>query len=238
MKYSVALFALLVSFMVSRAETKIYSVNVGDFNEMTVVDGINVNYRSVPDSVGIVVYECEPERTSMLMFSNDKYRLKIQLSSDVEKPKSLPTITVYSDCLTKVSNWGDSTVIVETVAPGAAFKAKVIGNGILIARNVRATQVDASVETGSGRVFISGKAQSAKLSNTGTGAVEAGSLEAVKVNCKLFGTGSIDCNASENLVVMGASSGSVYYRGTPKVKNRSIGVKVIPMDETEGKADE
>ena len=34
---------------------------------------------------------------------------------------------------------------------------------------------------------------------------------------------------------MGAGSGTVYYKGQPSIKNRSVGVKTSPIDQTESK---
>jgi hypothetical protein len=50
----------------------------------------------------------------------------------------------------------------------------------------------------------------------------------------MLGTGSTFCNAKNELSISGMSSGKVYYRGNPsEVKKRSVGVKIIPLDNEE-----
>lgn len=222
------LLAALFSFGAMSAEVKDYSLKIGEFTELTVVDGINVVYRCDAARAGEAEFTCEPDMSSDISFQCNNHKLKIELTG--EQPyRGLPTVTVYSSAITKVSNWGDSTITVGPVNPSADFTAEVIGNGSVVARDVRATKAEAAIKSGNGHIFITGKAQTVKLVNCGTGAVEAGGLEGMKVKVNMLGTGSVDCNATEELTVTGAG-GKVYYRGAPKIKNRTVGVKIIPMD--------
>lgn len=220
---------MIAALLVMNAQVRTYSLDIKDFSEMTIANSVNVVYRSVADSAGIAIYTCAPEVASALTFANDKGKLKIQVAND--KPlQQLPTITVYSMALSKVSNWGDSLVVVEKLNPGITFKANVIGNGRIEVDNVVCTKVEASVEAGQGHVYLTGKSQNAKYTIMSAGAVEAGELQAAQVKCMMAGTGAIDCYATEKLTVVGLGSGHVYYRGNPAVKNRCIGVKINKID--------
>ncbi len=215
----------------ANAETAPYKLEVKDFNELKVTDGINVVYKCSNDSAGMAFFECEPDFTRKLIFTNNKSRLQIQVDLNGEKVDNLPTIRVYSTMLDKVENSGDSTVRVSVPVAVSEFKAKVIGNGTLIVNDIRAHKVDASISTGNGHIVINGVTRRAKLSNVGTGVLEAAGLKAEDVKCNVVGTGSIDCNASERLTVVGAGSGKVFYGGTPeKITNRSLGVKAVSVD--------
>ncbi len=230
--YLSLLIALAGSGVVSGAEQKRYELDVNDFMELKVVEGLNVDYKCVPDSAGKAVFTTTPDLASVLMLANNKGKLEMQISTDGINYKGLPTITVYSNFLTRVENSGDSTVRVLSVAPGPQFKAKVIGNGRLVVRNISATQVDASLSTGNGQIVLYGKCQSAKYGLTGTGSIQADGLKAVSVKCRSTGTGTIGCNVSETLMVVGMGSGKIYYTGNPeKITSRSVGLKVIPLDE-------
>lgn len=209
-----------------------YELNVGDFKELKVADGINVDYRCNPDSSGIITFNATSDIASVITFTNNKKRLEIELSPEVADIKDLPTIIVYSQFLTKVENYGDSLVRVLTVTSGPDFKARLIGNGRLVVRNINALQVDASINTGNGQLVIYGKCNNVKFNNTGTGNIQADDLVAQKVKCVQVGTGSIGCYASEELIIYGAS-GCVYYKGNPEIKNRAIKVKVIEIDTEE-----
>lgn len=208
-----------------------YEVNVGDFNELNVIEGLKVDYVCSADSAGIATFETTPEMASLLMFTNNKEKLDIQIATDGINYTGLPLITVRSRFLSKVSNSGDSLVRVLTVEPCANFKARLIGNGQVAVHGVDANYVDCSLDTGNGVIAIDGKTQKAKFTLVGTGSIQADDMTVDEAKCSLLGTGSIGCNVSTQLTVVGASSGKVFYRGEPKIKNRSIGVKVFPIEE-------
>ena len=210
-----------------------YRLNVQDFTELKVSDAINVDYHCSADSAGWAYFTTTPEMAQNLLFSNNKACLTIQLSPELAgQSVELPTIHVYSSVLAKAENSADSTLRILSNLPQPSFKARVIGNGTLIVRYVRATNVDASIATGCGHLVIAeGTAARVKLTNVGTGPLEAGGLEAQRVKVMAFGTGSIDCTATEAMTVYGAGSGTVHYAGHPeKVTNRAIGVKLVAID--------
>ena len=213
-----------------------YELDVKDFTELKVTDGINVDYKCNPDSAGKAVFNTSPELASAIYFVPGKSKLEIQLATKENgKYEGLPTVTVYSNFLSKVENSGDSLVRVVSLAPGPKLKARVIGNGHMLVRNVKANQVDASIDTGNGTITIYGSTDHAQLSTTGKGNIQADALTANTVKCSLWGTGSIGCNPKDELSVMGAGSGTVYYKGKPTIKNRSVGVKTSPIDPADEK---
>lgn len=209
-----------------------YKMEVMDFTELKVTDNINVDYRCSADSAGWVFFSCEPEMASKLIFTNNNSCLHVQVAMDEDPHIGLPTITVCSAALGKVQNESDSTVRVLSNVPVKQFNAKVVGNGTLIVTNIEAANVVAGISTGKGHVVINnGKAVNAKLTNIGTGPIEAGGLTAAKVKAYVIGTGDVDCTATESLTVYGAGSGKVYYSGNPaKVTNRSMGVKAFSVE--------
>lgn len=215
----------------SAQEINRYEVNAGDFSELNVIEGLKVDYIQSNDSAGIVTFETTPDMASLLMFTNNKEKLDIQIATDGINYTNLPPITVRSRFLTKVSNSGDSLVRVLKLAPCANFKARLIGNGQVAVHGVDANHVDCSLDTGNGVIAIDGKTQKAKFTLVGTGSIQADDMAAEEVKCSLLGTGSIGCNPTKQLTVVGASSGKVFHRGEPKIKNRSIGVKIYPIEE-------
>lgn len=213
------------------AQKGLYKLDVGDFSELKVTDGINVVYNCSTDSAGWAYFECDPTTAQMLMFSNKKNSLNIQIATDGAKVENLPTIYVYSMTLQKVENSGDSLVRVAKTLPVREFKASVVGNGSLVVEDVKAHNGEFAIKTGNGHLVVNGSARKANLKNVGTGKLEASGLQAEEVKCNILGTGPIDCNSSITLTVTGAGSGKVYYGGSPsKITNRSIGVKAISVD--------
>ncbi len=222
---------IIATSVVSAQKLSRYELDVKDFTELKVIEGINVNYVCNPDSTGRAVFIATDELASVLMFNNTKGRLEMQIATDGIDYKNLPTVTVYSKFLTKVENSGDSTVRVLNVASCPNFKARLIGNGRLIVKGIDVTYLDGSIDTGNGQLILYGKCESAKLSCTGTGTIQADELVSNDTKCVMLGTGTIGCQALTSLNVVGASSGKVYYKGNPEqIKKRSVGVKIIPLD--------
>ncbi len=230
---AIILLAITANFAIAQPISR-YELDVKDFTELKVSDGINVNYVCNPDSVGRAVFIATDDLASALMFNNTKGRLEIQIASKNVKYENLPTVTVYSKFLTKAENNGDSTVRVLNVASCPNFKARLIGNGRLIVKDLDVTHIDGSIDTGNGQLILNGKCESSKLSCTGTGTIQADELVSNDTKCVMLGTGTIGCQAHKILNIVGASSGKVYYKGNPEeIKKRSVGVKLIPLDNEE-----
>lgn len=231
-KKIIAALALIATVAVQAAEPQTYRLDVKDFGELQVVDDINVVYRSSADSAGFAVFTATPDAVSHLMFTNNKNKLKIQVNADSNKAvPALPVVTVYSNYLVSVENSGDSTVTVHSPAPGAQFKARVVGNGTLLVNNIHSTKAEGKMDTGKGHLVMSGVARAVDFRNIGTGRIEAGNLTADNGAVTILGTGPVDCAVKDELVVKGMGTGKVYVKGTPKVKNRSLGtIKVINVE--------
>ena len=209
-----------------------YVIDVGDFNELQVIDDINVVYKNNPDSVGFAVFSCKAEVVPALIFSNNKNKLKIEQNTDVIlSDKSLPTVTVYSDFLQYVENSGDSTVMIENPAPGPVFKTRVIGNGTIIAKNIHFTRTEGNLDTGKGHIVLSGVTRSFNFKNIGKGRIEASGLVAETGSIIIMGTGIIDCQVTDNLVVKGMGTGKVYVIGNPTIKKRALGsIRIVKVE--------
>lgn len=227
-----SILAILLGFTLSlQAQTKKYTLKIGDFKELTVAHNVNIRYVQNADSAGYAVYTCSPKDASALTFTNSGNKMKIEVISDEPVTGRLPLVTVYSTALEKATNLGDSTIYVITRQPSSSLSIKVIGNGNIQAPDVRTSKFSAAVEAGSGHIFANGKAKEAKYTLASTGSIEAGQVQAENVKCWTFGTGSIDCHAIETLTVYGASSGAIYYVGNPKIKKRAVGAKLVKVDE-------
>lgn len=210
---------------------KRYSLNIKDFAELKVVGSINVVHHCNADSAGIVSFIAPEEMSHLILFSNNNNKLKIELTTDGAPITGLPTVHVYSTFISNVENSGDSTVTVANPVPASSFKARIIGNGALIAHNLHATQVTGKIDTGCGHMVLNGKASESKLNNTGKGRLEAGNLICEEVKITVLGTGPIDCYATEKVTVKGLGSSHIYVKGNPKeIVNRSIGAKVELVD--------
>ncbi len=82
---------------------------------------------------------------------------------------------------------------------------------------------------GNGTLIISGRCDEAKLNLTGTGVIQADDLIAENASVSAKGTGSVGVHATKDLGVFGMGSTSIYYKGNPTIKNRSVGLKLMQM---------
>lgn len=214
------------------ADTADYKLEVQDFSSLKVTDNINVVYHCSADTAGWAYFSCEPEIARALLFTNTKSQLHIQVDYTAINTTSLPTVHIYSSNLNKVENSSDSTMIVYLNKPVQTFNARVVGNGTIMVYGLESASVDAGIATGKGHLVLNGEAGRAKISNVGTGPIEAGNLVTRNVKVILLGTGDIDCCATESISVYGAGSGKIYYAGSPqKIINRSLGVKAYAVED-------
>lgn len=232
MKRLLAVFSLLVLMTAGlRAEERMYRLDVGEFNELKVVDGINVEFFCDSERAGTVEFAAPAEMASSIMFEPKKSKLTIMLASRSEPYTNLPTVRVYSSYLAKVSNEGDSLVRINSVADGAKFSCKVIGNGAVEVVSVKATDVEANLLTGRGTITIAGRANNASLKVTGSGRINALGLEAENINCKMTGTGTVECHPLKSLKMSGLG-GTLKYLGTPEIETGLINrVKLLRLDQ-------
>ena len=198
-----------------------HTINVGEFNELVVNDGINVVYSNNADSVGIVAFDIEKEYTSYIMAERSK---GITV-------KTLPTVYVYSSYLYKAENTKDSTLTLRKVAPGAKIDIQLQGNGTIIANGLDAININLKLLTGKGKIITSGKCENLSIKNVGTGEIQADEVAAKHVKCTLMGTGAIGCASKETLSVKGVGSGKVYYIGKPVItKSKLSNVKIVQLE--------
>lgn len=230
---TLAFASLIFAASIASAQTEIadYKLNVQDFQSITVVDGVNVDYHARPDSAGWALFSCRPEIASNIMFSNNHDHLTIQTTADDRPLPNMPRITVYSSGLRNATNTGDSTLRLLTTAPAPSLKLKEMGNGRIEAYGIEVESVEASVDTGCGSVFAVGTARKGKLRNVGTGVLDADSLSLEQASIFIFGSGPVMCSVSDKITVYGIGPGKVLTAITPtKVSNRSLGVKVEPLE--------
>ena len=232
------LIILLTSFILSLAlhaeSYDNYVIETGQFDKINVVDNVNVVYRCLPDSTGFAQFRGAPRFADAFILSvKDNGTLKIQVSTEDVNDPELPVLYVYSDFLVSAESSSILSLTIENPAPCAELKFTEIGNGTIVADNVRANKVTAVLNTGNGTVNVSGECETAVLKMIGAGLISADRLKAKEVNCRILGTGSIGCWPEDNLSIKGLGSTKIYYKGNPKIK-KSGGGKLFELPEEYG----
>lgn len=229
----ISVLMVVMASLVSMAQEKLHVVKVGDFKRLSLVDNINVNYRCNPDSAGLAVFTSTQEIANDIIFKlSDSGRLTIQVEDETERNAQLPNMTVYSSSLEEAENAGDSTLRLSGLPMMPLFKVRLLDNGKIIARNLRASKLELHLLSGKGKIIASGKCDELALRLVGTGEIQADQVVATDVSCRIMGTGSIGCHVDGGILkVNGSGTGKVYYKGTPsKVSVKKLGtIKAIPM---------
>ena len=220
------LLALSAVFTATADNLHDYVLTVGEFTRIKVTGDINVIYRNVPDSLGMVSFSAPDRMADAIGFRVKKGTLTI--SPERKDTGALPTVRVYSSFLSAVENEAGGTVSVYSPAPCPEFSARQIGNGHIVADNVNATEVSASLTTGNGSVTVTGATQQASATMLGAGTIDISCLSARDVSCKSVGSGSISCWARRQLSVRGIGSTRIYYRGEPEI-SKSGGARILPI---------
>lgn len=234
-RYAFACLMLLLATITVAAQARRYEMDMGQYNNVRVLNHIDVDIVCNSDSAGKVVFFAEDKAVPRIIFSNNsKGKLTVQTDNTIDVMQ-LPKVTIYVGELAQVENASDSTVtVVGNDVKVFDFKAKTSGNGRIVARGINATMVDIAVSTGHGQITAEGKCQKLSVSNVGTGEINAYGLQAVDVKCKIIGTGSVSCRVDGGkLSLNGAGTGKLYYKGKPSdVSVKRMGsLKAIPVDE-------
>lgn len=225
---------ILLVVLACPAQVTRHEVSVGNFTRLSLLDDVNVIYRCNADSAGLAIITCTPAIANHLIFTkNNNGRLSIQVDDTYERLGNLPTITVYSSSLDEVENSGDSTLWISGLPPMKAFKVRLIDNGKVIARGIKASKLELQILSGKGKIIAQGTCDDLALRLVGTGEIQADEVVATNVSCRIMGTGTIGCDVNGgDLKVSGSGTGKVYYKGSPrKVTVHKLGtIKAIPMN--------
>ncbi len=97
------------------------------------------------------------------------------------------------------------------------LKATVSGSGVMTLNGVVTKGKTIASVTGSGDIFLSGSTDEAEYSISGSGDMDTTEYSAKQVTAKVSGSGNIKCYASDYLKVRTTGSGTVKYKGDPKL---------------------
>ena len=219
--------ALLIGCLQMNA--KQFTLPVGQFSKVSVDDNVNVVYVGADGTPSRVTYEGDQKYAKAFIITHKGNKLRIQVETMYVDDPELPTLYVYSDFLENASLSSESTLNLKSVAPGSKLDLSVMGNGSIVADNIKATKVGASIKSGNGTISISGHCETASFNMLGNGTIQADRLEAVTVNCKMLGQGSIGCWPTEELKVRGIGNTKIYYKGSPTIDKKGGG-KLFPLE--------
>jgi len=236
MKKYILTLAVAVSWAVSAvAQVQRYEMKMGQYDNVRVLNDIDVDVVCDADSAGSVVFFAEDKAVPRIILSNNsKGKLTIQTDNTIDTIV-LPRLKVFVGDLAQVENAGNGEVkVFANTRKVNELKIKTSGNGKIAVNDIDASLVEVSVNTGRGHITVQGKCQELNLSNVGTGEINAYELEAKDVKCRIVGTGTVACTVNGGaLTLRGSGTGKLYYKGKPSsVSVKKLGtLKAIPADE-------
>lgn len=229
--------AVSVIALTAAAETQ--TLKVDRFQKVRVLGPVNVDCIYMPDSVGYIIVDAPASHQISWVeasTSGDKLKLHLRLPDEMRQgvapvPADLPSVRIYTNYLTEVSNEGDSIVRVITSTNVPSFTARLIGNGYLSVRGIDTEKLKVELLTGRGTIAVHGKAEQENIALAGVGTIEADGVESQTVKVKLAISGNVGVWAKEKLTVTGTGSGTVFFKGTPEIiKKLALGIKLQPID--------
>lgn len=215
------LFVMFVAAM--QLSAKEFSLPVGQFSKLAVDDNVNVVYIGGDGTPSRVRYEGDQKYAKAFIITHKGDKLRVQVETSFVADPELPTLYVYSDFLKQANISSESTLKIDQAAPCSEISLSLIGNGNIVANNLKATKISAAVKSGNGTISIEGNCQNAVLGMMGNGTIQADRLEAADVECKILGSGSIGCWPVNRLKVFGIGSTKIYYRGDPDIDKKGGG---------------
>lgn len=221
------MMAVIACCLVSDA--KDFKLPVQQFSKLAVDDEVNVVYVGGDGSASRVTYKGDQKYAKAFIITQNGNKLRIQVETVFVGDPELPTLYVYSDFLENASLAANSTLTLKSVAPGSKLDVSVMGNGSLLAENLKMTKIGASIKSGNGTITLGGNCEQATFNMIGNGTIQADRLKANKVTCKILGQGSIGCWPANQLKVIGIGNTKIYYKGKPEIDKKGGG-KLIPLD--------
>ena len=227
------LILLTLAAITASAETQ--TLKVDRFQKIRVIGPLNVDCVYHPDSVGYITVNAKnASNISWVEASTSGNKLKLQLRLPDEMRQGLvpvepdlPSVRVYTNYLTYVSNEGDSIVRVITSTNVPSFTARLIGNGYMSVRGIDTEKLKVELITGNGTLAVKGKADEETILLAGVGTIEADGVESRTAKARLTGSGTIGVYATEKLKISGAGSGTIYIKGAPEItRNISLGINL------------
>lgn len=210
-----------------------FTLPVGQFSKLSVDDNVKVTYIGADGSPSRVRYEGDQKYAKAFIITHKGDKLRIQVETEFVNDPELPMLYVYSDFLKSASNSSEAMLKIESAAPASEISLSLMGNGTLVADNLRATKVAAAIKSGNGTIAVTGNCETADFTMVGNGTIQADHLEAATVSCKILGNGSIGCWPVNKLKVRGIGSTKVYYKGRPEIDKKGGG-KLLQLEWEKG----
>lgn len=206
----------------------VYSdTTIADFNEVSILNGINVVYTQSESQAGKVrIYA--PEGNDVVSITSKNGLLSIRYGRGYNRNFGVIMVYVYSKELSKVSCSVGANFTAEGIVSGSSLKLKVLNRSQIRCKNIIYDEVSAKRGLGNGDILLAGKAQKATYTIIGPGEINADELVADEVSCKILGRGDVGCHVDKDISVCSIGKGAAYCKGELKVSGDNKKIRQMP----------
>lgn len=194
---------------------------VGSFQQLEVVDAVNVYLTQGPAKPAVI--EAEADLISRVELETNGSVLKVHLKNN-SFFSSRHDINVYLTApdVNGLSVFGSGDLKLRgRLSSKDSIKISISGSGS-VSGELNAPTVTASI-AGAGDIKVKGKTRDLKVSIAGSGDYDGFDLLAENTSVSIVGSGDAHVYASKNLNVSTAGSGDVTYSGDPQVRSSIMG---------------
>jgi len=208
----------------AKGERETYQIITGSFSKIKITGNCEIRYYA--GNSDTVTLEVPPNVREYIEVSAENDTLNIKTTRRISYGRNRgPVLTVYAPSL--------SWITVEGAASLTAYDKIVSDSLTLTMQGAGDAKAELDVNNltinifGAGSFNLSGIAQTANISFSGAGDLNALSLQTADTSISMSGAGSIKISCSEKLRISADGVGSIEYRGSPNVSLNTSGfVKV------------
>lgn len=197
----------------------------GDYDSVEIEGGdFELVYSSAPS--GKVIVEIQENLAEYLSVAVRNGRLIVGSDTYLQTdPDDMPRITIAAPVLREIRSGGSLTIRQADTVTADSFTLDSSGAcDVTLTLEVGAVNMAIS---GAGLANLSGRSESADISVSGAGSVEALGLETREARIELNGSGSAGISCAESLEVEISGAGSVRYKGSPRIRQDISGAGAV-----------
>ena len=200
-----------------------YEIYTGEYSGIKVEGLCEIRYFAAPSNT--VTLEIQPNLREYYVVEVQNGELIVRSTRKINYSSRSPVLTVSTPVLNSLTIGGMCTFKTNDKIKGDAFNLDIRGAGDGNAE-FDVNSLKASM-AGAGSFEFSGKADIAEIDMSGTGKLNAISLQTREASVNLSGAGTIRINSSEKLSIKASGVGTVEYKGSPNLSLNTGGVVSI-----------
>ena len=195
--------------------------NVGDYDKISITGPFKVKIVSgTPGSLQITAdenlleyIETYTKGSKLVIRINSQFSISHYAKLDIEVP---------ANYLSQINLTGSGEIYNKQSFDWKNIKLSLTGSGKIDIKT-EVNHLTAKL-IGSGDIYLTGRAETAKYSLTGSGLISANEVEAQDVEANLTGSGEIRLRAVQNLNARVMGNGEIFYYGEPDIlKTKTLG---------------